>query len=437
MNIINKGSTSNLNYAIDYLTDSSTLRFYALNSVGIMLFLIKSNNQLADFRWHHVAAVYNAADGKAVIYVDGDSVAGKIISTKPAILNDPDSLFIGTIGLTGQSDNKFIGQIDEIRIWKDIARTQAAINKDMFRTYSYSGGFIGHCEFNFNEYSNWMKASNSGVSPILDLKGNARFSSQLKQDNLYLSSPVLFRANDSVPEFGKSTKPWLIGKTGTFSDSFYISQPGNITDLKLYTLINTTLLANLKLELVGPTGVRVTVFPVSAFSWINGNDIMTIFDKAASNAIGETVLPPFSPRIIPGNSLDIFNGTPLNGWWKLVATHGGSVTTCWVNRWGIIPSWTAVSGISEKNNDFFKLYQNIPNPVNNFTVIKYSIPHKSDVKLTIFNELGGIISIPVNKELNPGTYEVEFNANNLPAGIYFYRMQADNYAEMKRMLIIK
>jgi hypothetical protein len=87
--------------------------------------------------------------------------------------------------------------------------------------------------------------------------------------------------------------------------------------------------------------------------------------------------------------------------------------------------------------DNFYLSQNYPNPFNSTTSIKYQIPELSFVKLKIFNLLGEEVKTMVNNENPAGSYEVNFDAANLPSGIYFYRLQAGDYIETKKMVLMK
>ena len=85
----------------------------------------------------------------------------------------------------------------------------------------------------------------------------------------------------------------------------------------------------------------------------------------------------------------------------------------------------------------FILQQNYPNPFNPVTVIKYGLPVKSNVQLKIFNSIGEEIQTLVNEEKPAGSYEVEFNASNLPSGIYFYQIKAGSFSETKKMVLLR
>ncbi len=90
----------------------------------------------------------------------------------------------------------------------------------------------------------------------------------------------------------------------------------------------------------------------------------------------------------------------------------------------------------------FRLEQNYPNPFNPSTKIKYQIPsiakgEMSNVKIIIYDMLGNEITNLVNEPKPAGNYEVDFNAANLPSGIYFYRLSAGSYLESKKMVLLK
>jgi hypothetical protein len=84
----------------------------------------------------------------------------------------------------------------------------------------------------------------------------------------------------------------------------------------------------------------------------------------------------------------------------------------------------------------YALAQNYPNPFNPSTTIRYSLPNRSHVTLTVFNTLGQQVSTLVQTEQDAGYREVQFNAQNLPSGVYFYRLQAGSFTETKKLLLV-
>jgi hypothetical protein len=85
----------------------------------------------------------------------------------------------------------------------------------------------------------------------------------------------------------------------------------------------------------------------------------------------------------------------------------------------------------------YNLEQNYPNPFNPSTTIKFQIPNKALVTLKIFDVLGNEVGVLVNREMDTGNYEVEFDAIEIPSGIYFYRLHTDSFIETKKMMLIK
>jgi hypothetical protein len=85
----------------------------------------------------------------------------------------------------------------------------------------------------------------------------------------------------------------------------------------------------------------------------------------------------------------------------------------------------------------FELGQNYPNPFNPSTILKFSLPKNSDVTLKIYDNTGKEVQTLLSTNLQAGTYGVEYNAEGMSSGIYYYRLLAGSYAETKKMVLIK
>ena len=85
----------------------------------------------------------------------------------------------------------------------------------------------------------------------------------------------------------------------------------------------------------------------------------------------------------------------------------------------------------------FYLYQNYPNPFNSSTIITYTLTERSFVNLTVYDVLGGEVASLVKENKPSGKHSVEFNASNLPSGIYFYRIVSGNFIATKKLILIK
>lgn len=96
-----------------------------------------------------------------------------------------------------------------------------------------------------------------------------------------------------------------------------------------------------------------------------------------------------------------------------------------------------ITNISSNVPDDYLLKQNYPNPFNPVTNIEFSVPKASLVKISVYNILGKEIGILANENFQPGVYRIDFNASNLPSGVYFYRLQAESYSETKKMILVK
>jgi hypothetical protein len=98
-----------------------------------------------------------------------------------------------------------------------------------------------------------------------------------------------------------------------------------------------------------------------------------------------------------------------------------------------------ITGVKDLPNTIinFRLDQNYPNPFNPNTVISYSLPLESNVKLIVYNALGQTVKVLVNGFKNAGNYSFNFNASDLPSGIYFYKLEAGQFSQVKKMMVIK
>jgi hypothetical protein len=85
----------------------------------------------------------------------------------------------------------------------------------------------------------------------------------------------------------------------------------------------------------------------------------------------------------------------------------------------------------------FALGQNYPNPFNPTTTIKFALPKNSDVKIIVFDVLGRAVSTLVDRNFDAGNHKVSFNASNLSSGVYFYRIEAGDFTQVKKLMLLK
>jgi L-ascorbate metabolism protein UlaG (beta-lactamase superfamily) len=113
---------------------------------------------------------------------------------------------------------------------------------------------------------------------------------------------------------------------------------------------------------------------------------------------------------------------------KIVVKNGQSI--------GLLATATSVT----EQRDYpstFELSQNYPNPFNPTTTIRYSLPRKASASLIVCNILGQHVMTLVNGAQDAGSYEVRFNAGNLPSGIYFYRLRAGDFAQTRSLVLLR
>ena len=97
-----------------------------------------------------------------------------------------------------------------------------------------------------------------------------------------------------------------------------------------------------------------------------------------------------------------------------------------------------VLDVSDPNSELnYRLKQNYPNPFNPTTRIDYSLPEFSYVNLIVYDVLGRMLNTLVSDYKSAGDYSVDFNASNLPSGIYFYQIITPSYSSIKKMILMK
>jgi hypothetical protein len=164
-----------------------------------------------------------------------------------------------------------------------------------------------------------------------------------------------------------------------------------------------------------------SVYPLS-------NVMMIKYDSSGRKLWTQSYIDTFSTTsfIKVDEKLNIYitgaRGTP---------TYGNNAFTVKYNQ---------LTGIKTSNASIpvnFKLYQNYPNPFNPITKIQYSIPQNGDVSLKVYDMLGREVQTLVNGYKKAGDYSVIFDGSKLSSGVYIYKLQAEQYSDMKKMVLIK
>ncbi len=138
-------------------------------------------------------------------------------------------------------------------------------------------------------------------------------------------------------------------------------------------------------------------------------------------------------------------GIVASGYGSIRCSNNSLLKGCVINGilYGDTSTVVGINQISTEIPDKFFLSQNYPNPFNPVTKIKFDIPNtpspsgRVGVGLIIYDALGKEVQILVNQQLSPGTYEVDFDGSNLPSGVYYYKLETNNFSETKKMVLIK
>ena len=112
-----------------------------------------------------------------------------------------------------------------------------------------------------------------------------------------------------------------------------------------------------------------------------------------------------------------------------------------VDIWANVLDWENPVGIGDDGlyqiTLTFVLHQNYPNPFNPTTTIRFAIPREENVLVEVYNTAGQRVTTLVNTRLNSGFHEVIWNASGMSTGIYFYKIKAGQFQDLKKMILIK
>lgn len=122
--------------------------------------------------------------------------------------------------------------------------------------------------------------------------------------------------------------------------------------------------------------------------------------------------------------------------WQYVGNDGDIVAIDNIKLTGFV-TVTDIKEEDEKIPVDYSLSQNYPNPFNPSTKINYAIPASSKVNLVVYDVLGRTVKVLVNEFQNAGTYSIDFNAESLSSGVYFYRLTSGQFSETRKLLLLR
>jgi hypothetical protein len=299
------------------------------------------------------------------------------------------------------------------------------VNNDLFVTYIFSLVASGN---------NIIAGSLHGLFLTTDNGANWRMSTDVSMD-LYVTS--LAARGSSVYAGAR--------KTSQFNDGGVFLSLNNGSNWNITGLIKSIeSLAVSESNIYAGMGLGgVYLSSDNGSNWTQAGSLANHF----VNRLAVSGTNVFAGTLDDGIYISKDNGTT----WSQAGWSGEEIVSLAVNDSNIIASlvgtkgtWcrtlSEIAGVSNEVNilpQIYTLFQNHPNPFNPNTVISYSLPSASDVKLIVFNSLGQTVRVLEIGYKNTGTYMVTFDATELPSGIYFYRMEAGQFSQVKKMMLIK
>lgn len=192
--------------------------------------------------------------------------------------------------------------------------------------------------------------------------------------------------------------------------------------------------------LISPSNGAVGVSPNPLMEWSDLNNAFDYTIQLSSDpnfgsfVVNESGIEDAEYQVSPGT----LNGSTVYFW--RVNARNGMGTSPFSTISFFTTTLTGIVNINSEVPEKYGLYTNYPNPFNPSTKIKFDIPSangSSNVRLVVFDAAGREVSTLINNTLSPGSYEFEFTAKNLTSGLYFYRLETDNFVDTKKMILVK
>jgi photosystem II stability/assembly factor-like uncharacterized protein len=258
-------------------------------------------------------------------------------------------------------------------------------------TYSYASSLEQRMRTIFIKPDGTIFASTYGTGPSLYRSTDCGITWTQSGTEGKPSSPFSLAANSSGHIFAGAPYGGMYISTDN-GDTWTLSSTGDF---------NATVIASNGTIISGKRNIHKSID--NGATWIDLKPISTF---------SETNCMAFD------SSNDLIMGTECNGLYKT----SSAIVAC--ESYAQIPN-------------SYSLMQNYPNPFNPATTIKYEIKQSGYITLRVFDSIGREIALLVNEEKSPGTYQVNFNAKNLPSGVYYYQLTSGTYSETKKLVLLK
>jgi subtilisin-like proprotein convertase family protein len=341
----------------------------------------------------------------------------------------------------------FNGRMDELRAWN------VELSPDNIKYYMFNScragtmpGLIAAWNFDGNLIN---FGSTTGINGSFNTGGtnNCRFSAFSNETSSGVPG-ISFLAHPTVVNRTATPNPFPGGfaikapfkpivDVATTRDTIVIGGAGTVTSVELFLSVAHTFCADMDIVLRAPNGQTRDISSDNGSS--SGSGYLTFFVDGQTAVSNAAFLPPYSNLAGPEVAMGSMGSSATNGLWILEITDdlGGDSGT--LRGWGIRLNG-AVTGIQPVTNNLpnkFNLAQNYPNPFNPITNIRFDIPKDVNVKLVIYDILGKEVKSLVNEFTKAGEYKVQFDATNIASGTYFYRLEAGDFVDVKKLVVIK
>jgi hypothetical protein len=336
---------------------------------------------------------------------------------------------------------------------EEVSSTANIINNIVVNNSVYGIDFSGSTTMDYNAF--WNNSVNyNGTNPGgHNINGNIMFADTSKDNfRLLKNSPCINAGNpDPVYNDADKTRNDIGAYGGPYADSSWTNLDGSTLAINQLTEKDTIQIQIQGEKVKGIAEINMELsYDPSILTIINANSssLTKSFSIQSTNTKAGTVTLDLKGN--KGITQD--EGALIN--LKCTVNSPANTTTM---HFGNAQAWDETSiaknisglkdaqikiitGISKTNNELptsFSLSQNYPNPFNPSTRIRYELPVSSKVKIMIYDILGREITTLINETSQPGRYEIKWNATGYSSGIYFYRIQAGNFVQTKKLLLLK
>ncbi len=315
----------------------------------------------------------------------------------------------------------------------------------------YSTSNIATIKYNTNGTLQWAKSyngpsSSADISCAVGVDGNGNTYTAGTSNDFTWGYDIALIKYSPVSVFGNEFKKNSLTKTISDLQNVYdtisvdYTAPANYYVYDVNLKIDTVLHANdgdLEFYLIHNGITDTAIYQVGG---TGDNFINTVLNDSAANPISGGSAP-YTGSYKPSRVLSGFNNSNINGSWILKIYDRSSGNTGTLKAWSLSfvigTNPIGLQNISSEVPGSFSLSQNYPNPFNPVTRINFQLHKSGFVNLTIFDMLGREVETIVNENLNAGTYNADWNAVNQSSGVYFYKLQAAGFSEIKKMVLIK